>query len=63
MQATVLDVGCGSGRDAKYFIGSGIEVTALEPSSAMEIIAKSVRWRMPSFFRRYLMVRYHALGV
>ena len=27
--AHILDLGCGSGRDAKYFIDQGYEVTAI----------------------------------
>lgn len=31
----ILDVGCGSGRDAKYFIDKGYQVTAFDGSEAM----------------------------
>ncbi len=31
----VLDLGCGSGRDSKYFVGRGYDVAAADPSSAM----------------------------
>ena len=31
----ILDLGCGSGRDSKYFAGKGYDVVALDPSSAM----------------------------
>lgn len=31
----ILDLGCGSGRDSKYFAGKGYEVVAVDPSSAM----------------------------
>jgi len=45
----VLDVGAGSGRDAKWFAESGCEVIALEPSEAMRMLGKqltgsSVTW-------------------
>lgn len=31
----VLDFGCGSGRDTKYFLKSGLNVTAIDGSSEM----------------------------
>lgn len=31
----ILDLGCGSGRDSKYFVGKGYEVVAVDPSPAM----------------------------
>ena len=31
----ILDLGCGSGRDSKYFVEKGYIVAALDPSSAM----------------------------
>ena len=31
----ILDLGCGSGRDTKYFLGSGLQVTAVDGSEEM----------------------------
>ena len=31
----ILDLGCGSGRDSKYFVEKGYDVVALDPSPAM----------------------------
>lgn len=31
----ILDLGCGSGRDSKYYVGKGFDVVALDPSPAM----------------------------
>lgn len=31
----ILDLGCGSGRDSKYFTGKGYDVVAVDPSPAM----------------------------
>lgn len=31
----VLDLGCGSGRDSRYFAGKGYDVTAVDPSVSM----------------------------
>ena len=33
--ASVLDLGCGSGRDSAYFISSGFDVTAMDASEEM----------------------------
>ena len=33
--ARILDLGCGSGRDSKYFVQHGYDVLALDPSPAM----------------------------
>tara|TARA_R110001583_G_scaffold65264_1_gene188656 strand:+ start:9208 stop:9786 length:579 start_codon:yes stop_codon:yes gene_type:complete len=35
----VLDLGCGSGRDSKYFINNGYKVTAFEPSVELAKLA------------------------
>ena len=35
----ILDLGCGSGRDSKYFIQNGYNVTALEPSKELAVLA------------------------
>lgn len=37
--ASILDLGCGSGRDSKYFIEQGYQVTAVDGSSAMCALA------------------------
>lgn len=34
-KCTILDIGCGSGRDCKYFLEKGYIVTALDPSAEM----------------------------
>ena len=33
---SILDLGCGSGRDSRYFSGKGYEVTTVDPSPAVE---------------------------
>ncbi len=33
--ATILDFGCGSGRDSKYFLSHGYQVTAIDGSEKM----------------------------
>lgn len=33
--ARILDLGCGSGRDSKYFVQHGYDVVAVDPSQAM----------------------------
>lgn len=35
----ILDVGCGSGRDSKYFLSKGYLVTAVEPSEELARLA------------------------
>lgn len=40
--AKILDVGCGSGRDIKYFLGLGFVVDGLEPSTAMAEYAQKI---------------------
>jgi SAM-dependent methyltransferase len=37
---SILDIGCGSGRDTKYFLSKGFKVTALEPSSELARLAE-----------------------
>jgi SAM-dependent methyltransferase len=37
---TVLDIGCGSGRDGRYFLGKGYNVYAHDGSRAMVVYAK-----------------------
>jgi 2-polyprenyl-3-methyl-5-hydroxy-6-metoxy-1,4-benzoquinol methylase len=49
----ILDLGCGSGRDSKYFVSKGYIVTAIEPSielaklasaqTGIEVINKSIQ--------------------
>lgn len=39
-QAHILDAGCGSGRDAKYFIERGYQVTALDASTEIAALAE-----------------------
>ena len=46
--ASILDLGCGSGRDSKYFLDAGYQVTAVDGSSelcriASELIQRPVR--------------------
>lgn len=38
--ASILDFGCGSGRDTKYFLQKGYRVTALDGSAKMCMIAR-----------------------
>lgn len=38
----ILDLGCGSGRDSKYFVEKGYEVVAVDPSLAMCIHTRSL---------------------
>lgn len=38
--ATILDFGCGSGRDSKYFLQNGFQVTALDGSAELCRIAE-----------------------
>lgn len=39
-KAHILDAGCGSGRDSKYFLSKGYEVTAIDASREMAVRAK-----------------------
>lgn len=41
-KGVVLDVGAGSGRDANYFAGKGLDVIAVEPSTGLGDLAKSL---------------------
>ncbi len=43
LPARVLDVGAGSGRDAAWFAAKGYDVLAVEPSTAMRLIARRLR--------------------
>jgi ubiquinone/menaquinone biosynthesis C-methylase UbiE len=36
----ILDVGCGGGRDAKFFIAKGFKVTGIDPSSVLIKLAR-----------------------
>ncbi len=38
----ILDLGCGSGRDSKYFVEHGFHVVAIDPSPAMCIQTRSL---------------------
>jgi SAM-dependent methyltransferase len=38
----ILDVGCGSGRDSKYFLSKGFLVTAVEPSAELARLAGDI---------------------
>lgn len=38
--AHILDAGCGSGRDSKYFLSQGYEVTAFDGSQEMVMLAE-----------------------
>jgi len=38
----ILDLGCGSGRDSRYFLNHGFEVTALDGSSELAKIAENL---------------------
>jgi SAM-dependent methyltransferase len=40
--ADILDVGCGSGRDSRYFARQGHRVTAIDPSSRIADLAENV---------------------
>lgn len=35
----ILDFGCGSGRDSKYFLDKGFKVEAIEPSTELAKLA------------------------
>jgi ubiquinone/menaquinone biosynthesis C-methylase UbiE len=39
-KASILDVGCGGGRDAKFFLQKGFKVTGIDASSVLISIAK-----------------------
>ena len=39
-RASILDAGCGSGRDARYFIEHGYQVTAFDASAEIAILAE-----------------------
>lgn len=41
-QCRILDLGCGSGRDSKYFVGNGYDVIAVDASSTMCMKAKAL---------------------
>ncbi len=41
-QARILDAGCGSGRDSKFFLGHGYDVTAFDGSVEMAKIASGL---------------------
>jgi len=40
--AHILDLGCGSGRDSRYFLNHGFEITALDGSSELAKIAENL---------------------
>lgn len=39
-ESNILDVGCGSGRDSKYFLSLGFNVTPIEPSKQLAVLAE-----------------------
>ncbi|MFT6898915.1 MAG: mutator protein MutT [Paraglaciecola sp.] len=41
-QAHILDLGCGSGRDSRYFLNNGYQVTALDGSSELAMLAEQL---------------------
>lgn len=41
-KATILDAGCGSGRDSKYFLSLGHNVTAMDASEEMVLRARGL---------------------
>ena len=47
----ILDLGCGSGRDSRYFVGKGYDVIAIDPSEAMCKQTKSIA-QIPVFQMR-----------
>ncbi|MCL1111333.1 class I SAM-dependent methyltransferase [Shewanella schlegeliana] len=42
LNAHILDAGCGSGRDSKYFIDNGYQVTAIDASKALAAAASNL---------------------
>lgn len=40
-KGSILDVGCGSGRDTKFFLDTGYQVTAIEPAIELAKLAKN----------------------
>ncbi|MBK1618435.1 SAM-dependent methyltransferase [Lamprobacter modestohalophilus] len=57
--ATILDAGCGSGRDALAFRERGFAVTAMEPSPVLARMA-AVHCGLPVVIRRFQDLDWHA---
>lgn len=57
-KAHILDAGCGSGRDARYFIEHGYQVTAFDASVAIAAIAESEIGQIVQA-QRFQDVQYH----
>lgn len=56
-QAHILDAGCGSGRDAKYFIEQGYKVTAFDASTEITALAEK-ELGQPVFVQRLQEIQY-----
>ncbi len=41
-KGSILDVGCGSGRDSKYFLNKGYDIVAIEPARELAKLASKV---------------------
>ena len=41
-KSRIMDLGCGCGRDSRYFVGKGYDVIAVDPSSEMCKITKDI---------------------
>ncbi len=59
-KAKILDFGCGSGRDTKYFIDNGYEVDAMDGSK--ELCQSTLVFRYIICFSRILMPVIHMMG-
>ena len=50
--ALILDFGCGSGRDTRYFLGKGYQVDAIDGSAQMCFYSSSSPKRIKRSFRK-----------